>query len=227
MAGALIAVVEDEPEMGNLLTQVLSESGYRCASATNGTEGLALSREVDLMLVDVMMPAMNGFAMVEEMRRQGVKTPVIYLSAKDKTKDVVRGLEAGGDDYLIKPFKLEELLARIKAALRRSRDTATELVWGDFRLDTSARKATRGSRDLHFSATEFQLLEAFLRCPDEVLSKRILLQKVWGDDGYRDDNIVELYVNYVRKKTEAYGGTRIIHTVRGKGYILADREPEP
>lgn len=218
---ARIVIVEDEPEMAALLVQAFSESGYNCVSASNGVEGLALSRNADLMLVDVMMPTLNGFMMVEELRREGSRVPVLYLSAKDQTKDIVRGFESGGDDYLVKPFKLEELLARVKAILRRSRDLAQILVWGDIRLDVAARTVSRDGHELFLSGTEFQLLELFLRSPGEILSKKVLLRKIWADEGYRDDNIVELYINYLRRKTEAHSGSRVIQTLRGKGYVLA------
>lgn len=222
-----IVVVEDEREMAQLLVQALTESGFQCVSAFNGAEGLKVARNADLLLVDVMMPLMDGFTMVETLRKEGVRTPVIYLTAKDQTRDIVRGLEVGGDDYLIKPFKLEELIARIKAALRRSRDTSQVLQWHDLKLDTNSRNAFRGEHELFLSGTEFMLLELFLRQPEEVLSKRVILQKVWADDGYRDENIVELYINYLRKKTEARNCTRVIHTVRGKGYVLTNTEVEP
>ncbi len=179
------------------------------------------------MVADIMMPVMTGYAMVDEMRQQGLRTPVIFLSAKDQTKDVVEGLEVGGDDYLIKPFKLEELIARIRAALRRARDTSRDLIWQDIRLDKDTRGAKRAGQELYLSATEFLLLEQFLTRPGEILSKKLLLQRVWADDGYRDENIVELYVNYLRKKTEVHGLHRVIQTVRGRGYVLADADPEP
>jgi len=221
-----ILVVEDETEMADLLCQVLTETGYSCIRASTGAEGLAKAPSVDLILADVMMPILNGFDMVAQLRRDGLRTPIIFLTAKDATKDLVQGLEMGGDDYLVKPFKLEELLARVKANLRRARDTSTLLKWHDFALDCSKRTAFRGDVELFLSPTQFSLLEAFMRRPSTVISKTQLLEWVWADEGYRRENIVETYVNYVRTKTEIRGAPRVIHTVRRKGYVLAEAEPE-
>ncbi len=221
-----ILIVEDEREMADLLCQILSESGYTCTRASTGAEGLSKAGNADLILADVMMPVMNGFEMVAELRQQGNTTPIIFLTAKDSTKDLVQGLEMGGDDYLVKPFKLEELLARVKANLRRARDTSTTLRWNEFFLDCSKRTAFRGESELFLSPTQFALLEAFMRRPGVIISKSQLLEWVWADEGYRRENIVETYVNYVRSKTEVRGSARVIHTVRRKGYVLADAEPE-
>jgi DNA-binding response OmpR family regulator len=220
-----ILIVEDEHEMAELLSQILTESGYKCVRASTGAEGLAKASKADLILADVMMPIMSGFDMVTQLRAQGSRVPIIFLTAKDGTKDLVHGLEMGGDDYLVKPFKLEELLARIKTNLRRARDTSNLLKWNDFTLDCSKRTAFRGETELFLSPTQFSLLEAFLRRPDVVVSKNQLLEWVWADDGYRRENIVETYVNYVRTKTEIRGAPRVIHTVRRKGYVLSDVEP--
>ena len=222
-----ILVVEDEPEMARLLVLALTESGYTCESAPDGEQGLRASSRADLILADVMMPVMNGFAMVKELRARGCPTPVIFLTAKDQTRDVVEGLHTGGDDYLVKPFKLEELLARVNAALRRARDTSATLAWHDLELNRLKRSASRGGREIQLSSTEFALLELLMRREGTVLSKAAILRDVWRDDGYRDENIVELYVNYLRKKVEAHGGSRVIQTVRGHGYVLALAELEP
>ena len=221
-----ILIVDDEPEMVQLLSQALTVCGFQCFTAVNGTQGLAQSEEADLALVDIMMPVMNGLAMVEALRAKGNLIPVIFLSAKDQTSDVVKGLEAGGDDYLIKPFKLDELIARVRAALRRAKNTSQVLSVNGFRLDCMTRHASRDEHQLFLSSTEFILLELFLRRAGEVISKRLILKEVWSDEGYRDENIVELYVNYLRKKTEAFGGKRVIQTVRGKGYVFGNVELE-
>jgi DNA-binding response OmpR family regulator len=221
-----LLIVEDEREMAELLRQGLSELGYFCAVAPNGAAGLKVAPEFDLLLVDVMMPVMNGFMMVEKLREQGHRMPIIYLTAKDTTKDVVRGLEVGADDYLVKPFKFDELIARVKAALRRARDLSQVLVWHDLTLDCAKRTVRRDCHEIFLSATEFALLELFMRRPETVLSKGILLEEVWHDDGYRDENIVETYVTYLRRKTEARDASRVIQTVRGKGYVLALAELE-
>lgn len=207
--------------MAELLLQGLSERGYSCAVAPNGAAGLKVASEFDLLLVDVMMPVMNGFVMVEKLREQGLRMPIIYLTAKDTTKDIVRGLEVGADDYLVKPFKFDELLARVMAALRRARDSSQVLVWHDISLDSAKRTVRRDGNEIFLSTTEFALLEVFMRRPETVLSKALLLEEVWNDDGYRDENIVETYVTYLRRKTEARNAPRVIQTVRGRGYVLA------
>ncbi len=212
--------------MAELLFQALTEIGYTCEVAPNGVAGLKRAPEFDLLLVDVMMPMMNGFAMVKAVREQGLRMPIIYLTARDTTKDLVRGLEVGGDDYLVKPFKLEVLIARVRAALRRGRDVTQVLTWNDLTLDCTNRTAHRAAKELFLSATEFSLLELFMRRPETVLSKSVILEAVWHDEGYRGENIVEVYVNYLRKKTEVQGTSRVIHTVRGRGYVLALAELE-
>ena len=226
MEAPRILVVEDEPEMAQLLVQALTESGFSCQSAANGVQGLALCSQADLLLVDIMMPVMNGLNMVETIRAGGDRTPVIFLTAKDQTSDIVEGLEVGGDDYLVKPFKLDELVARVRSALRRAKNTSQVLTCEGFRLDCMTRNASRDGQQLFLSSTEFLLLELFLRHAGEVLSKRLILKEVWSDEGYRDENIVELYVNYLRKKTESFGGQRTIQTVRGKGYVFGNVQLE-
>ncbi len=216
-----ILIVEDEREMAELLAQALSEDGFRCTVAYNGADGLKKATTCDLLLVDVMMPVMNGFEMVARLREQGLRMPVLFLTAKDTTKDLVYGLEVGGDDYLVKPFILDELIARVKSALRRAKDVSQILTWHDISLDCFKRTVFRGNSEIFLSATEFSLLELMMRRPDTVLSKQLILEEVWHDEGYRDENIVEVYITYLRRKTESFGASRVIHTVRGRGYVLA------
>jgi two-component system OmpR family response regulator len=222
-----ILIVDDEAEMREILVQALTEEGFVCGEAANGKDGLKLAEGYDLVLVDVMMPVMNGFVMIEKLRERGSRIPAIYLTAKDTTKDLVHGLNIGGDDYLVKPFKLDELIARVRAALRRSRDLSQVLRWHDFTLDCLKRTAFRGEVEIFLSATEFSLLEFFMRRPEMVLSKSLILEEVWHDEGYRDENIVETYVSYLRRKCEAHGSPRIIQTVRGRGYVLTMAKLEP
>ena len=222
-----ILIVEDEAEMRELLSQSLTDSGYVCSSASNGQTGLAKSASADLILVDVMMPSLNGYDMIRRLRERGNRVPVIFLTAKDTTKDLVLGLEVGADDYIVKPFKLDELLARIKAILRRMRETSTTLVWNDFVLDCSKRTAFRDGHEIFFSPTEFSLFELLMRNADRVLSKNFILEQLWADQGYRRENIVETYVNYLRGKTEMRDAPRVIHTVRRRGYVLAKTSLEP
>ena len=221
-----ILIIEDEEEMAQLLAHALSEQGYLCEIASNGADGLKRALNYDLLLVDVMMPVMNGFVMVEKLRAAGSQVPVIYLTAKDTTSDLVHGFEIGADDYLVKPFILDELLARTKAALRRARDMSQVLKWEEISLDCIKRSACRGHVELFLSPTEFSMMEYFLRWPELVLSKSMILEEVWHDEGYRVENIVETYIMYLRRKTESHGGSRVIHTVRGRGYVLRLAELE-
>ena len=222
-----ILVVEDEKVMAELLCEALTESGYECQLASNGREGLALAQSADLLVVDVMMPILNGFEMVEKLRERGFSRPVLFLTAKDDIADVVAGFDVGGDDYLVKPFKLDELLVRIRALLRRAKEVGAEISWHHLTLNLKSRTGALGNNEIFLSSTEFALLEFLVEHADEIVSKPLILQKVWKDEGYRSENIIEIYVNYLRKKTECFGHPRIIHTVRGRGYVLAKVPPKP
>jgi len=210
--------------MSELLEQALQESGFDVSLASNGREGLRLAAECHLIVVDVMMPVMNGFEMVRQLRTSGVRVPVLFLTARDAVADRVRGLEMGGDDYLLKPFALSELIARVRALIRRAREAADVLEYADLWLDRRDRKVRRGEEWLYLSNTEFAVLEAFMLSPEVPLSKASLLRDVWHEDAVRDDNIVEVYVSYLRQKSEFMGRPRLLHTVRGIGYVLEARE---
>ena len=210
--------------MCELLEQAFQEFGFDVATAPNGREGLRLAPKADVAIVDVMMPTMNGFEMVRQLRASGCRIPVLFLTARDAVPDRVKGFEIGGDDYLLKPFALDELVARVRALLRRARAANDVLEYADLWLDRRERKARRGEDWLFLSNTEFAVLEAFLLAPKVPLSKASLLRDVWHDDPSRDDNIVEVYVSYVRSKTEFKGKPRLLHTVRGTGYVLETRE---
>ncbi len=213
--------------MAELLCEALTESGYQCLAASNGHEGLKLAPSADLLVVDVMMPILNGLDMVATLRDQGNSCPVLFLTAKDDVTDVVAGFDVGGDDYLVKPFKLDELLVRIRALLRRAKKAGAELSWHHLTLNPKDRTGSLSNREIFLSSTEFALLEFLVEQADCVVSKPRILQKVWKDEGYRSENIIEIYINYLRKKTESFGHPRIIHTVRGRGYVLAKVPPQP
>lgn len=206
--------------MAGLLEQAFQESGLDVSLASNGREGLKMAPDYDVLVVDVMMPVMNGIEMVKQLRSAACRVPVLFLTAKDAVSDRVAGLDAGGDDYLLKPFALEELIARIRALLRRARESQDSLEYGDLWIDRRNRKARRGEEWLFLSNTEFSLLELFLLSPEVTLSKATILREVWHDAAPRDDNIVEVYVSYLRGKTEFMGKARLLHTVRGTGYVL-------
>lgn len=207
-----------------LLDQAFRESGFDVTLAANGREGLRLAPNHDVLVVDVMMPVMNGFEMVRALRTISNQTPVLFLTAKDAIADRVTGLQIGADDYLLKPFALEELLARVHALLRRARAARDVLEYADLWLDRRERQARRGDDWLFLSNTEFTLLETFLLTPERPLPKAALLRDVWHDSVARDDNIVEVYVSYLRTKLEIKGRARLLHTVRGQGYVLERRE---
>lgn len=222
--GALpkILILEDEPKMAKLIHQALSESGFLPDFVLNGQDALKSYSHYDLLIVDVMMPGMGGFDFVKLVRAAGCKIPVVFLTAKDSLESVVDGLGLGGDDYILKPFRLAELIARIRALLRRSRLDHDVLAWGDVIIDRRAKKAHRTQRDLFLSDTEFQLLELFLLYEGQILSKSRLLWEIWGLEPTANDNIVEVYINYLRGKLETHGRSRLIHTVRGQGYVFGN-----
>jgi DNA-binding response OmpR family regulator len=216
-----ILIVDDEPELLDTLRQAFSELGYSCLTADNGETATKLAWEADLVILDIMMPKMNGFTAVRELRDAGYRRPIIFLTAKDGTADLVRGLDSGADDYVVKPFRLEELFARVRSASRRQKEVADVIEWEGIRLDARSRTVHRGTWEVFLSATEFDLLSLFLRNPGAILSKPRILEEVWKDDGFRDENIVETYITYLRRKLEVKGLPRVIHTIRGRGYVLS------
>ncbi|HEY3781432.1 MAG TPA: response regulator transcription factor [Fimbriimonadaceae bacterium] len=217
-----ILVVEDEKEMADILRQVLEESGYKVALAYHGPEGLNKLRngEYDLVVLDVMLPGMDGFEVLKSARAEGILTPVLFLTAKDKVQDRVEGLDLGADDYVTKPFQLAELLARVRARVRRSDDTRMVMECEDLSIDIRTRQATRGKKHLYLSSTEFTFLELLMRNAGTPVSKAQILEHVWHDDPTRDDNVVEVYMNYLRNKIEHEDLPKLLHTVRGKGYMI-------
>jgi two-component system, OmpR family, response regulator MprA len=219
-----ILVVDDERAVREALQRALRLEGYEVELATDGQEALfSLARHgVDAIVLDVLMPVMDGLETAQKLRRQGNSTPILMLTARHEVNDRVAGLDAGADDYLVKPFALEELLARLRALLRRSAGGDDLLSFGDLTLDPGTREVHRGDRTIELTRTEFLLLELFLRNPRQVLTRDVIFDRVWGYDFGPASNSLEVYVGYLRRKTEAGGEPRLIHTVRGVGYALRE-----
>jgi len=223
-----ILIVEDEERILQFLRRGLAYEGYRVLTAVNGTEGLQVAREntPDLVILDWMLPEIEpGLDGLEVCRRLRAASdlPIIMLTAKESVSDRVLGLDAGADDYLVKPFALNELLARIRALVRRAKTEAPEnLNFVDLRLDTGTHQVFRGERVVELTAKEYELLELFLRNPRQVLTRDLIYDRVWGYDFGGESNIIEVYVRYLRQKTESEGEPRLIHTVRGVGYVLRE-----
>ncbi|MFF7458585.1 response regulator transcription factor [Kitasatospora sp. NPDC008115] len=232
---ARLLVVDDEPALRDALESSLAFEGYEVATATDGYEALeSVERErPDLVLLDIMMPRMDGLTAVRRMRSRGDTVPVLMLTARDAVGDRVTGLDVGADDYLAKPFELDELLARVRALLRRNalateaaaRAAAVEeesdvLSFADLRMNTATREVTRAGRTVELTRTEFMLLEMFLAHPRQVLTREQILKAVWGFDFEPSSNSLDVYVMYLRRKTEQGGLPRLIQTVRGVGYAL-------
>jgi two-component system OmpR family response regulator len=217
-------VVEDDPNIVELLSASLRFAGFEVSAATNGAEALAAAREAhpDLVVLDVMLPDLDGFEVIRRMRDGGVRTPVVFLTARDATDDKIRGLTLGGDDYVTKPFSLEELTARIRAVLRRSSgelDDRSTLSFADLELDEESHEVRRAGVLVSLSPTEFKLLRYLLLNAGRVLSKAQILDHVWQYDFRGDDSIVESYISYLRRKVDTVE-PRLIHTLRGVGYVL-------
>jgi DNA-binding response OmpR family regulator len=223
---ATILVVEDNPELVALLRQLLGEQGYAVRTATDGESGLssALEDEPDLLILDVGLPCRNGIEVVRELRRRGVYAPTLMLTALGGTADRVSGLEAGADDYMVKPFDTDELVARVRALLRRSmtHPAVNRLYVGDVVLDPFTRKGFRGHRELVLTQREFSLLEFFMRNAGRQLTRSTIANQVWKQTPIDPDetNIVDVYVAYLRKKLDADGERQMLQTVRGVGYVL-------
>jgi two-component system response regulator MprA len=221
-----VLVVDDEPPVRDALERALSLEGYRVDLAEDGAQALkkVATEEPDVIVLDVLMPGVDGLETCRRLRAEGHGLPVLMLTARDAVSDRVDGLDAGADDYLVKPFALEELLARLRALIRRSSpEEADVLRFSDLVLDLGAYEARRGSRVIDLTRTEFLLLELFMRNPKQVLTRSIIFDRVWGYDFGPTSNSLEVYVGYLRRKTEAGGEPRLIHTMRGVGYVL--REP--
>jgi two-component system response regulator MprA len=222
-----VLVVDDEPAVRSSLERALRLDGYDVALAADGREALErlAGTPADAVVLDLLMPEVGGLEVCRRLRAAGDRTPVLMLTARDQVADRVSGLDAGADDYLMKPFALEELSARLRALLRRTAaDEDRELLrFADLTLDRSAHEARRGERAVELTRTEFLLLELLLRHPRQVLPRSVIFEHVWGYDFGATSNSLEVYVGYLRRKTEAGGESRLIHTVRGVGYVLRER----
>jgi len=219
-----ILVVDDDPEIVSFLKRGLIYEGYTVDTASNGTEALAKARESepDLVILDIMMPGIDGIEVCKRFRQVSA-VPILMLTAKGTVADRVVGLDSGADDYLVKPFAFDELLARMRALLRRRQPRDRELLrFNDLSLDTAAREVKRGDEIIELTSQEFDLLELFMRHPRQVLNRDMIYEKVWGYDFGGESNVIEVYVRYLRSKLEASGKPRLIHTIRGVGYVLRE-----
>lgn len=222
-----VLVVEDEPGMAGFIRQGLHEQGYVVDVAKDGREGLeyALLSEYDVILLDIMLPYKDGLEVLGDMRDHGVKTPVLLLTAKSEIQARVRGLDTGADDYLVKPFAFSELLARMRALLRRPPLQADPVLSvGDLSMDVAKHKVSRERQEIYLSPREFALLEMLLRHPNQVLSRTQIAQRVWNLDYYAESNVVDVYIGYLRRKIDRGFRYPLIHTVRGIGYLLTAEE---
>ena len=219
-----ILVVDDDPQISGLLKRGLAFEGYAVETAADGMEALAKAREnePDLVILDILMPGMDGFEVARRLRL-GSQVPILMLTARGMVADKVTGLNAGADDYLVKPFDFDELLARVKALLRRSQPEQEEVLrFADISLNPTTRQVDRSGTPVELTAKEFDLLEFFLRHPRQVLRREQIYERVWGFDFEGESNVIEVYMRYLRIKLEAGGRPRIIHTVRSVGYVLRD-----
>lgn len=220
-------VIDDDEKITSMLRRSLAFEGYSVLTANHGMDGLKqiLEHEPDVVIVDVMMPQLDGWEVVRRIREGGSEVPVLMLTAKDEVSDRVKGLDLGADDYLVKPFALEELLARVRVLLRRKTADKTEastnkLQYQDVFMDLDTREVFRGGQRIELTTKEFDLLHLFLQNPRRVLSRDIIMEKIWGYDYSGESNVLEVYIALLRQKTEEHGHKRIIITVRGAGYVL-------
>jgi len=218
-----ILVVEDDPAVRDALERALGFENYEVSVAKDGGEALSIlrSESFDLLILDIMMPHVDGIEACKRIRANGDRTPILMLTAKAAVGDRVEGLDAGADDYMVKPFALDELLARIRALLRRSGGGVTDVIrYADLTMDVAARKVRRGDSEIELTKTEFDLLLLLAQSPEIVLDRDTINEEIWGIDFITSSNSLDVYVGYLRRKTEANGEQRLIHTVRGVGYVL-------
>lgn len=224
-----ILIIEDEKDVATYVAKALKEHGYAVEVARDGRQGIekATSQDYDLVVLDMMLPRADGWEVLGAIRKSGKDTRVLVLTALDSTSDKVRALDRGADDYLVKPFAGAELTARVRALLRRSKgETTTELTYADIKMDLVKRRVTRGDRDVELTNREFALLEYFLRNAEQALTRAMLVQHVWGYQFDPMTNLVDVYINYLRTKMDMEGPVKLIHTVRGAGYMLSKEAVE-
>jgi DNA-binding response OmpR family regulator len=221
-----ILVVEDEKKVAGLIKRGLEDDEYTVTVVHDGIAGLkqALDGDYSLVILDLMLPKKDGLSVIHELREAGNHVPVLMLTARGTTEDIVSGLDAGSDDYLAKPFVFAELLARVRALLRRSEmDRGAEISFADLRLDPVSHRVWRGETEIDLTGQEYALLEYMMRNPNTVLSRKVIYEKVWDKEFKAFSNIVDVYFNYLRKKVDADHPTKLIHTVRGQGYVLMEK----
>jgi two-component system, OmpR family, response regulator MprA len=219
-------IIEDDEEILRVLNRVLTYEGYIVDTALTGKAGLTLAGEQrpDLVVLDLMLPNMDGLEVSRRLQKLG-NQPILILTAKDTLQDQITGLDSGADDYMVKPFEIDELLARIRALLRRTAaDRIKILEFEDLTLDSSTRRAKRGHREIVLTAKEYDLLDLFIRHPRQVMTREVIFDKVWDYDFGGESNVLDVYIRYLRQKLEAEGESRLIYTVRGVGYVM--REPQ-
>jgi two-component system, OmpR family, response regulator MprA len=223
-----LLVIEDDRAVRQALERALTFDGYEVSTANDGSEGLAkvLDEQPDAIVLDVMMPHVDGLEVCRRLRARGDTTPILVLTARDTVGDRVAGLDAGADDYLVKPFALDELLARIRALLRRSSGSTTDVYRvADLEANLATREVTRGGEPVTLTKTEFDLLALLMENAGRVLNRAVIYERIWGFDFETSSNSLDVYVGYLRRKTEPEGSPRLIHTVRGVGYVI--RAPKP
>jgi DNA-binding response OmpR family regulator len=222
-----ILLVEDEAKVARFIKEGLSAEGYDVEIAADGKSGEKKARdgEFNLILLDVLLPKKNGFEVLHSLRADGIRTPILMLTARSGTEDIVHGLDRGADDYLTKPFAFNVLLARMRSLLRRERQTETTFRIADLQLNSLTRKATRAGSVIELTAREYALLEFLMRNPHRLVTRQQLAKEVWGFTFDPGTNIIDVYINHLRKKIDQGHAMRLLHTERGKGYYISDKEP--
>ncbi len=222
-----ILVVEDEKKVASFIKKGLEEEHYAVDIAYDGEEGLDLAQinEYDLILLDIMLPKLDGMEVLRRIRGNGSSVPILILTAKDSVEDIVTGLDTGSDDYLTKPFSFAELVARVRALLRRkAKEKADILTVGDLTLSTSTHRVKRGTREIELTPKEYALLEYFMRNPNRILTRTLITEHVWDYHFDPETNVIDVYVNYLRKKIDHGFEKKLIHTIRGSGYMMRDEQ---